>query len=136
MLKQEVARPSKNCASKSLLATLMPLQLLSDGRKNKPRWQLKPPYLKCRFTNARVDLVKINNPLAGIIKSAMRHICHWKGQGSLQTTLAPNNIDGLLSMDNMLSKYKSKQGVEKGFRFLKSPNLLTSTFDLKKPERI
>jgi transposase len=50
--------------------------------------------------------------------------------------LATNNIDGSLSMDNILSTYKSKQGVEKGFRFLKSPDFLTSTFDLKNPERI
>ncbi len=36
----------------------------------------------------------------------------------------------------MLSLYKSQQSVEKGFRFLKSPDFLTSSLYLKKPERI
>jgi transposase len=39
-------------------------------------------------------------------------------------------------MAEMLSTYKSQQAVEKGFRFLKSPDFLTSAFYLKKPERI
>ena len=50
--------------------------------------------------------------------------------------LATNDIDGSLSMAEMLSTYKSQQAVEKGFRFLKSPDFLTSAFYLKKPERI
>ena len=50
--------------------------------------------------------------------------------------LATNDIDGSLSMADMLSTYKSQQAVEKGFRFLKSPDFLTSAFYLKKPERI
>jgi transposase len=36
----------------------------------------------------------------------------------------------------MLSIYKSQQVVEKGLRFLKSPDFLTSIFYVKKPERI
>ena len=36
----------------------------------------------------------------------------------------------------MLELYKSQQSVEKGFRFLKSPDFLTSSLYLKKPERI
>jgi len=50
--------------------------------------------------------------------------------------LATNDIKGSLSMAEMLSTYKSQQAVEKGFRFLKSPDFLTSAFRLKKPERI
>ena len=45
--------------------------------------------------------------------------------------LATNDIDGSLSMAEMLSTYKSQQAVEKGFRFLKSPDFLTSAFYLK-----
>ena len=44
--------------------------------------------------------------------------------------------DDTLTMEKMLSTYKSQQAVEKGFRFLKSPDFLTSSFYLKKPERI
>jgi transposase len=38
--------------------------------------------------------------------------------------LATNDINGALSMADMLSAYKSQQAVEKGFRFLKSPDFL------------
>lgn len=50
--------------------------------------------------------------------------------------LATNDTTDSLSMAEMLSIYKSQQAVEKGFRFLKSPDFLTSAFYLKKPERI
>ncbi len=36
----------------------------------------------------------------------------------------------------VLETYKSQQSVERGFRFLKSPDFLVSAFFLKKPERI
>ncbi len=39
-------------------------------------------------------------------------------------------------MEKMLSFYKSQQSVERGFRFLKSPDFLISSLYLKKPERI
>lgn len=38
--------------------------------------------------------------------------------------------------DAVLKTYKSQQSVERGFRFLKSPDFLVSSFFLKKPERI
>jgi transposase len=50
--------------------------------------------------------------------------------------LSTNDVDGSLSMAEMLSTYKSQQAVEKGFRFLKSPDFLTPAFYVKKPERI
>ena len=50
--------------------------------------------------------------------------------------LATNDLSDRLTMETMLSLYKSQQSVEKGFRFLKSPDFLTSSLYLKKPERI
>ena len=50
--------------------------------------------------------------------------------------LATNDVSEKLTMEKMLSLYKSQQSVEKGFRFLKSPDFLTSSLYLKKPERI
>jgi transposase len=50
--------------------------------------------------------------------------------------LATNDCSENLSMESMLEEYKSQQTVERGFRFLKSPDFLTSSFFLKKPERI
>ena len=50
--------------------------------------------------------------------------------------LASNDCSEALTMNKMLSIYKSQQSVEKGFRFLKSPDFLTSSLFLKKPERI
>jgi transposase len=50
--------------------------------------------------------------------------------------LATNDCSTDVSMEKLLSLYKSQQSVEKGFRFLKSPDFLTSSLYLKKPERI
>ena len=50
--------------------------------------------------------------------------------------IATNDVDIKLTMDEFLSHYKSQQSVERGFRFLKSPDFLTSSLFLKKPERI
>ncbi len=50
--------------------------------------------------------------------------------------LATNDCDTTPSMDELLEIYKSQQNVERGFRFLKSPEFLTSSIFLKKPERI
>lgn len=50
--------------------------------------------------------------------------------------LATNDCSGELEMSEMLAIYKSQQAVERGFRFLKSPDFLTSSLFLKKPERI
>ena len=41
-----------------------------------------------------------------------------------------------LSASDVLREYKSQQRVERGFRFLKSPEFLADAFYLKKPERI
>lgn len=50
--------------------------------------------------------------------------------------IATNDIKSPLGMNQLLDLYKSQQKVERGFRFLKSPEFLTSSFYLKKPERI
>ncbi len=48
--------------------------------------------------------------------------------------LATNNLS--LTPAELLSEYKSQQRVERGFRFLKSPEFLSDALFLKKPERI
>ena len=50
--------------------------------------------------------------------------------------IATNDVSDDLDMAGLLSSYKAQQNVEKGFRFLKSPDFLTSAIYLKKPERI
>lgn len=51
--------------------------------------------------------------------------------------LSTNDLNAeTFSMQNVLEIYKSQQSVERGFRFLKSPDFLVSYFYLKKPERI
>lgn len=51
--------------------------------------------------------------------------------------LATNDVDSEdLNMVSLLTHYKSQQKVERGFRFLKSPEFLTSSLFLKKAERI
>ena len=51
--------------------------------------------------------------------------------------LATNVLDETeLTADEMLSKYKDQQAVERGFRFLKDPFFLTDSVFLKSPHRI
>jgi transposase len=51
--------------------------------------------------------------------------------------LATNDTESSdLDMAALLAHYKSQQKVERGFRFLKSPEFLTSSIYLKKPQRI
>lgn len=50
--------------------------------------------------------------------------------------LATNDLTADMDMQFVLDEYKSQQAVERGFRFLKSPDFLTSSLFLKKPERI
>ena len=51
--------------------------------------------------------------------------------------LATNEKDtSQLDTAELLRTYKSQQQVERGFRFLKSPDFLVSSLYLKKPERI
>lgn len=51
--------------------------------------------------------------------------------------LATNDLNSQdFPADEVLKTYKSQQSVERGFRFLKSPDFLVSSFFLKKRERI
>lgn len=50
--------------------------------------------------------------------------------------LATNDMETTFSFQEVLETYKSQQSVERGFRFLKSPDFLVSALFLKKPERI
>lgn len=50
--------------------------------------------------------------------------------------LASNDLSEEMTMANMLNTYKEQQSIEKGFRFLKSPDFLINSLSLKKPERI
>jgi len=50
--------------------------------------------------------------------------------------IATNDVREQLTMQALLDLYKSQQTVERGFRFMKNPEFLTSSFYLKKPQRI
>ena len=50
--------------------------------------------------------------------------------------IASNRDRSELSNDGIIDSYKGQQSVERGYRFLKDPHFFTSSFFLKKPERI
>lgn len=45
-------------------------------------------------------------------------------------------IDGLEQEQELLHTYKKQHSVERGFRFIKDPNIVASSFFVKKPERV
>lgn len=84
---------------------------------------------------AESDEVKTHFQITGIIMTSLalrEDAQETKGLFILGT----NDLSESLSMQFLLDEYKSQQAVERGFRFLKSPDFLTSSLFLKKPERI
>lgn len=72
---------------------------------------------------------------AAIDRSSEKEQLLEKGKGFF--ILATNDMDSQsFPAAEVLKTYKSQQSVERGFRFLKSPDFLVSSFFLKKPERI
>ena len=63
---------------------------------------------------------------------------HQEAEASLGCFVLATNDKDSSQLDNaeLLRTYKSQQQVERGFRFLKSPDFLVSSLYLKKPERI
>ena len=84
---------------------------------------------------ARGVTANINYKIAGVV------VCCDKRKQKAESMLglfilSTNDLTKKLGMQAMLDHYKSQQSVEKGFRFLKSPDFLVSSLFLKKPERI
>jgi transposase len=119
-----------------------------DAQKAVEQWRGKQPYLDVvsqiktifEYKNsgrpaANQEPEHHNYQIDGQLFSALE-----KRQSALQQVglfiIATNDLSEKLSMKKVLDTYKSQQAVEKGFRFLKSPDFLTSAIYLKKPERI
>ena len=45
-------------------------------------------------------------------------------------------VDDTAAERALLQSYKKQQSVERGFRFIKDPNIVASSFFVKKPERV
>ena len=119
-----------------------------DAQKAIEQWRKKQRHLD---VNTEVNSVPVytgkGRPKAGQVPERV----YYQVTGSLFTPLskrqealeclglfiiATNDLTEDLTMEKVLSIYKSQQSVEKGFRFLKSPDFLTSSIYLKKQERI
>lgn len=90
-------------------------------RKGRPRQGQKPD--------------RYDYQLTGQPASNVANVAQMREQSGI-FILATNDIDETPGMQELLTIYKSQQNVERGFRFLKSPEFLTASLFLKKPERI
>lgn len=119
-----------------------------DARKALSQWQTKHPHvdvvnisIEARVKHKGRGRPSKNSPCENEYKIE-GSLCSPINQYSKEKEskgffiLATNDCENELSMQAMLDHYKSQQTVEKGFRFLKSPDFLTSSLYLKKPERI
>ena len=68
-----------------------------------------------------------------LCEEKVKPIRHSTGRFIIATNVLDRNI---LTAEEMLSKYKEQQAVERGFRFLKDPMFFTDSVFLKSPERI
>ena len=73
--------------------------------------------------------------VTGVVVTSLEAVKTAQQQSGL-FIIATNDCTATLSMEALLDIYKSQQSVERGFRFLKSPDFMTSSLYLKKPERI
>jgi len=121
----------------------------TDARNQLEKWQKKQTYQQVSQINIKAvgrynkkGKPKKNQPfdyfqyyIEGHLFTSLEH-----RQLALKTKglfiIATNDVRKQLTMDELLILYKSQQNVERGFRFLKNPEFLTSSFYLKKPERI
>ncbi|GGB35102.1 hypothetical protein GCM10011502_05220 [Oceanisphaera marina] len=78
---------------------------------------------------------RIDYQLTGLAVTCLDKVATAKEQAGI-FILPTNDLSDHLDMAGLLATYKSQQAVERGFRFLKSPEFLTSSLFLKKPERI
>ena len=78
---------------------------------------------------------KIDYLLTGQAMTCLKKAAKAKEQSGI-FILATNDMSDDLDMAGLLAAYKSQQTVERGFRFLKSPDFMVSSLFLKKPERI
>lgn len=119
-----------------------------DAQKAVEKWEAAQAYV--RIADKKL-IETIVHETPGRPKSGVLGKTYYKVSGQLYTCLAlkeaekakkgffilaSNDCSGNLSMQAMLDNYKSQQAVERGFRFLKSPDFLTSSLFIKTPERI
>ena len=94
-----------------------------------------PIYSRAGRPKKDAQAIRIDYQITGVLFTPLT-----SRQNALQQLglfiIATNDLDDKLKMEDLLSEYKSQQKVEKGFRFLKSPDFLTSAIFLEKPERI
>jgi transposase len=103
------------------IAPEKPTQIACYNKKGRPTKNANPDYYEY-FVNGY-----------SYVKLATRDALQ-KDKGFF--ILATNDFTDEFAMDKILEVYKSQQSVERGFRFLKSPEFFTSSFYLKKPARI
>lgn len=120
----------------------------ADAKTALAKWERAQKYTSVSLTKIR-STIKYDTP--GRPKSGDTGKVCYQIDGQLITCLekvesaiekkglfiiATNDCSNDLTMQQLLDHYKSQQAVERGFRFLKSPDFLVSSFFLKKPERI
>ncbi len=119
-----------------------------DARKALAKWQKSSPIMQVNSINIR-EKARYKNKgqpakdaqpdyfeyfIEGILASSLTECERIKTKCGC-FILATNEINNL-DMAELLSQYKGQQRVERGFKFLKSPEFFTSAIFLKKPERI
>lgn len=119
-----------------------------DAKAALKHWQEKQPFIQVEEAQIIEEISRAKRGWPGTADEKKRA---FRIQGCLATSLkqreeakqttglfilSTNDLNDKLTMPFLLDEYKSQQAVERGFRFLKSPDFLTASLFLKKPERI
>ena len=90
------------------------------------------PVAKKHTTDSTTDAYQVRGTVS-LCEQKIQPIRSCAGRFILATNVLDEDV---LKTEEMLSKYKGQQAVERGFRFLKDPMFLTDSVFLKSPERI
>jgi transposase len=149
LLKKILKTSEKEAEALTLKLAKKPFKCETDALRAFKEWQSKSNYCQAEpVITAKPCYTKVGRPEKGSQPDSMEYYvsgnpwvsvdCREVAERTLGCfVLATNDLDELhLSSAEVLSTYKSQQSVERGFRFLKSPDFLVSSLFLKKPERI
>ncbi len=90
------------------------------------------PVVKKHITDSTTDAYQVRGTVS-LCEQKIQPIRSCAGRFIIATNVLNEEV---LTAEEMLSKYKGQQAVERGFRFLKDPMFLTNSVFLKSPERI
>jgi transposase len=149
-LKRKWGKQSQKAAEEWKKLQRQAFHCREDALDAADKWLKKQPYMQLQ--DVEVQAVKRYAQKGQPAKDALPKEVEYYLLGSLSTDLqayqkqifeqslfvlaSDESIDAQEQQKEMLTAYKAQHGVERGFRFLKDPQVVASSFFVKNPQRV